>query len=218
MKKQSTESPPKAETSSKVARLPLSEEAGGLALLKELKARGVGRLVPVPSENSFTGYAYPEAAAFYGAKDGAEAHRLEALASVGRLDRTPFDTYCVCRNCRSFHVKIEGSSDQCPKAHLRKIQMIHHYRCAWTAPESEFASGRDLICPKCRRLLETVGVDYDRPGLFYLCSQCGAKHPEEGLTAQCGVCKNSCPADDLPTQSVYAYVLKPEDAAGGAHD
>lgn len=197
----------------------IAEENHALALIREVRKKGLGRIAPTPSLEAPNGYFYPVAAEFYGVRDGSEVHRLKALANVGRLEKEIFDTFCVCMNCRDFRVRAWEECRSCLGAHLRRVELIHHYRCAWTAAETEFLKGHDYICPKCRRLLVMVGVDYDRPGRFYLCSACARKNPEDGVSAGCESCRRTFAADDLPTQMVYTYILKPEEAvvqSGGA--
>lgn len=190
------------------------DEERASVFLSEIRKKGLGRLEPVMSTNSRLGYVYPIVAEFCGVRDGSEIYWLESLVEAGRMTKDPFASFCLCPNCRDFRVRIGEECRTCPGAHLKRVDLLHHYRCAWIAPETDFLQGLQFVCPKCRRLLEQVGVDYDRPGRFYLCSVCVRRFPEDGLTARCESCRRSFPADDLPQETVFAYTVVTE-APGG---
>ena len=66
----------------------------------------------------------------------------------------------------------------CGGADLADEAIIHHYRCGCQQGESGFVHGTALVCPKCRRDLRHIGVDYGKPGLIVRCRDCGAGSAE----------------------------------------
>ncbi len=76
----------------------------------------------------------------------------------------------------------------CPtsgSANLREEYYLHHYRCGWQAPMSEFKQGYDLICPRCNVELTHFGKDYDKPGTMLICEESGEKFDEPDIEYIC---------------------------------
>lgn len=57
---------------------------------------------------------------------------------------------------------------------LSKSDLVLHYECRYLAPVEEFVTEKESVytCPKCKKVLQRVGIDYGRPGLGFKCMNC----------------------------------------------
>ena len=99
---------------------------------------------------------------------------LERLACSALLKRRHFMRTHTCDRCESHRLLAFEACRACGGADLADEAIIHHYRCGCQQGESGFVHGMALVCPKCRRDLRHIGVDYGKPGLIVRCRNCGA--------------------------------------------
>lgn len=144
-----------------------------------------------------------------------DAHDLEGLANAGLLATGDFfDRTHVCDECASARLITQEICPSCQSAKLTVEDLLHHYRCAWQAPRSEFrhtarseTPGRDLACPKCRREPRHYGVDYDAAGTVSTCDSCGKWSTEPEVRFRCGDCGHAMRGADAPQRDWYAFSL-----------
>jgi hypothetical protein len=130
----------------------------------------------------------------------AARQRLEALADLDLLRRHFFTRTHACGRCQSARLHAYEACPACGGGNLVDEPIVHHYRCGSQAPESRFADGRLLVCPKCRRELRHFGVDYGKPGIMVVCRGCGAAEDEPVANFVCLDCGSVTPsADSSPT-------------------
>jgi len=140
---------------------------------------------------------------------------LENLANAGLLATADFfDRMYVCNECASARLITQEVCPSCQSAKLTTEDLLHHYRCAWQAPRSEFRRtarsdtvGRDLACPKCRREPRHYGVDYDAAGTVSTCDSCGKWSTEPEVRFRCGDCGHAVPGADAPQRDWYRFSL-----------
>ncbi len=135
---------------------------------------------------------------------------LEHLARSGLLARRFFDRLHVCGNCGSARMPVREVCIACGSPELREESLIHHYRCAYQAPRSQFEDGQDLMCPKCNRILRHYGVDYDAPGLVEQCNQCNEIFSEADVAFICADCGTSTSGEDAESADWHHYDLTPD--------
>ena len=99
---------------------------------------------------------------------------LERLACSALLQRRHFMRTHPCDRCASHRLLAFEACRACGGSDLADEAIIHHYRCGCQQAESGFVHGTALVCPKCRRDLRHIGVDYGKPGLIVRCRNCGA--------------------------------------------
>jgi ribosomal protein S27E/GGDEF domain-containing protein len=85
--------------------------------------------------------------------------------------------------------------------------LVHHYRCGCQEPESHFVQSNILICPKCRRELIHLGVDYGKPGTAVTCRACGAVNSEPRIDFVCMDCYEVKPIVTSATTDWHHYDL-----------
>lgn len=96
----------------------------------------------------------------------------------------------ICPKCEDDRLIFAESCNYCDSSHLKDEDMLHHFRCAHIAPESEFVFDNELRCPKCKHFLRHIGIDYDRPAKVSLCLDCGATLLHPVMKVRCTLCDN----------------------------
>jgi len=187
-----------------------TEDMKRLHLLREMKKNQVAKLEPVYHLQSTTGYNYPLAARFFNTSDGLESLQLEILTQRKCFQKEFFDKILICPFCKNYNLNIRETCPNCKSADLKIVDMIHHYRCAYTGIEEEFRQGIRYICPKCHIELKNIGVDYDKPGQNYLCESCHTHSPEAETRGQCRACLQIFLVENALRHTMFSYLITEE--------
>jgi CheY-like chemotaxis protein len=139
--------------------------------------------------------------------DGEARLAAERLADRGLLERRFFERFHACGSCGSSRLNVREECPACRSAQLHEVALVHHFRCAYQAPEAAFARGPHLVCPKCRQHLRHYGSDYDRPGSAVACSGCGVVSPEPTVGFACLDCDAHTDGNAASKRDVFSYVL-----------
>ncbi len=134
---------------------------------------------------------------------------LERLAQAGLLKRRFFDRLHVCGDCGSSRLAAREVCTGCESPRLRDEPLIHHYRCGYQGPRSQYEDERSLVCPKCNRVLRHYGLDYDAPGHIKLCGQCGVSSSEPLVNFRCADCQRDTAGDDIGSIDWHHYDVTP---------
>jgi CheY-like chemotaxis protein len=132
---------------------------------------------------------------------------LEKLNARGHVELTFQDRVHVCDTCEGSRFNVREECPSCHSPHLEEASYIHHFRCAYQGPESDFQSGDQLICPKCSRRLSHFGSDYDRPGTVVTCKACSHSTSEPSVGFICGDCGTRTDGDAVQTRDVMSATL-----------
>lgn len=140
------------------------------------------------------------------------AGRLENISETattlfekGYLLRSFFDRIHVCPQCRSGHLSVREECHACMSANISEEIVVHHFQCAYEAPESRFKTEAGLECPKCARKLRHIGLDYDKPGSITHCNDCGSINDKPSVGFKCINCGTHSRPDQVPARTWYAY-------------
>lgn len=136
--------------------------------------------------------------------------QLELLAHLDLLRRRHFTRTHQCGRCDSARLNTCEACPQCGGADLLEESLVHHFRCGWQDGESHFTQGRILVCPKCRRELRHLGVDYDKPGIVVVCRACKATNSEPIVQFACLDCSAVTASADAASIDWYHYDLTEE--------
>lgn len=131
----------------------------------------------------------------------------DRLAEVGLLSRQFFDRLHVCPNCASSRLSVREECRECRHPRVAPQALVHHFRCAFQAPEPEFRQGDRLVCPKCGKELRHFGVDYDKPGAMVVCAKCGHADAEPAVGFLCLDCGAHSDAERVTTRDWFGYAL-----------
>lgn len=145
---------------------------------------------------------------FFSAPSAGEA--ADAMVSRGLLSKTFFDRVRFCSQCGSARLNAREECRACRSANLHQERLIHHFRCAYQAPESEFLTGKRLVCPKCSRELRHYGSDYDKPGEVFRCQDCGDVDSSPAVGFVCFDCGAHADGDAVGWRDIFGYALTDE--------
>ena len=135
------------------------------------------------------------------------------LADLDLLSRTFFGRTNQCAHCASARLNAFEACGKCGSANLRMEQLVHHYSCGAQGPESTFLDGERLICPKCRKELRHIGVDYDRPGSLFVCNACEDVSTDPDVHFVCLDCGKLTPSEGANTLDHFNYRITPDGVA-----
>jgi len=132
------------------------------------------------------------------------ARRLE---EYGFLDKKFIDRHHECPNCHSHRLNVREECPSCDSANIEEVALIHHYRCSYVGPETDFRQGKHLICPKCRQELLHYGSDYDRAGNGHSCHDCDEVSPEPSVGFMCHDCNTHTSGDVINHKDIFEFIL-----------
>lgn len=113
----------------------------------------------------------------------------------------------VCPNCGHSHLLFVETCPKCDSSNIHQESIIHHFRCANVSPESTYEHDGQLVCPKCKKELRHIGVDYDRPASMYYCNECGNSFLQSKMRVICSNCRAETSPDKLKVIDVWEYRL-----------
>ena len=131
----------------------------------------------------------------------------EELRDGGFLDMGFVDRLHVCDRCGSSRFNVREECPDCHSSNLSEEPYLHHFKCAYQGPESDFRRGDALICPKCRKELSHFSVDYDKPGTIVKCACCGHATSEPEVGFICLDCGAHSVADAMRTRDMHSFTL-----------
>lgn len=140
-------------------------------------------------------------------------NEAKKLTDKGLLAPSFFDRVHVCDGCGSSRFNVREECPECRASNLSEESYLHHFRCAFQGPESDFRRQDDLICPKCRRELSHFGHDYDRPGTLITCASCAHSTSEPTVGFICLDCGARTDGDRARTRDIASYALTDEASA-----
>jgi hypothetical protein len=134
-----------------------------------------------------------------------------ALARTGYLVKRFVDRVHDCTSCASSRIVVREECKGCRSANIKDVPILHHMRCGYQAPETDFLSTGELPrCPKCRMQLEHFSVDYDKPGHLTVCGACGRTDGSAAIGFSCLDCGTHHDASRITTRDVHAFELTDE--------
>ena len=113
----------------------------------------------------------------------------------------------VCPECGHSHLLFIECCPKCGSANIKQESIIHHFRCANVSPESTYDYDGQLRCPKCKRVLRHIGVDYDRPATMYSCGNCTNTFLTASMKVFCSNCREESTPGKLIPVDVWEYRL-----------
>lgn len=128
------------------------------------------------------------------------------------------DRIHTCPDCGESHLLFVECCPKCKSSNIHQEAIIHHFRCANISPESSYQWDGELRCPKCKKLLRHIGVDYDRPAVVYTCFECGNTFMRSNMRVVCTNCGLSTTPDQLVAVDINEYKLTNEGLKAFATD
>lgn len=135
----------------------------------------------------------------------------DQLLRLGYIRRTRFiDKIHVCPICNTSHLLFFETCPHCGSSDIVEESVIHHFRCANVSPEHTYQQDGELVCPKCKRQLRHIGVDYDRPSSIYTCKQCDETFMYPDMRVLCTHNRRQWRPTELKAVDVEEFEFTPE--------
>ena len=130
---------------------------------------------------------------------------LNAFSSQDYFSRQPIDKINICYDCNSSYLNFSECCTKCNSLDLKTEELVHHFRCAYVGPQSDFMKDEKLICPKCDHQLKHIGIDYDKPSEIHTCKSCNHSSQETKMKAKCVDCCKENELEQLVTYDIHEY-------------
>jgi len=119
-----------------------------------------------------------------------------------------------CPHCSSDQLCVSFQCQLCSSSNISRGTAIQHDYCGNIDLDHKYVSpDGSLLCRKCKKALNAIGVDYLRLGSYYKCGKCGALLPTISHHYQCFECGKASTQEELkiirlPIYSVNHEILK----------
>lgn len=178
--------------------------------------RGIKSLVPYPDQQSSIGYTWPVLSVNFVSHEEARALQIMEWAEKEQLVVPEFiDRVYLCGNCSSGFLLYREVCPHCSSANVQAEDIIHHFPCAHVGPVDDFRkqAGDMLVCPKCRKALRHIGVDYDKPSIVNHCQSCDKSFQDLYIKAKCVCCSNDTEVQYLISHNINEYKISSKGAS-----
>ena len=92
-----------------------------------------------------------------------------------------------CNSCGSLSLAQIFQCPSCENSKFQQTRLIEHFDCGNVSEESKYV---DEKCPKCKKGIKALGVDYKIFPNHYLCNKCEAVFPDLTTIYQCLKCEH----------------------------
>ncbi len=162
---------------------------------------------PIPSVQALSGYIFPALQPLFPKPDNGIFETLEYLETQRLLSGTFTGSAYSCTHCGCAFLNFFETCPDCGSSDLVTDELIHHFKCAYVGELSEYRQGNELICPKCDKTLNHIGVDYDKTSIVYHCNQCGNVFQEAGVMTSCYNCHRETEPENQVQRSIKSYTI-----------
>lgn len=159
------------------------------------------KILPEINPSQPLGYSYPLANEYFGA---AARELLEEMAADGLFEKEFIAKEVGCPRDQSINLSLKRHCPRCDATNLNKEELLEHISCGYVGPESSF---KERSCPKCKKKLAKVGVDYVKHGQQFVCQVCGHFFQEPVMKAICLRDKNVFLFAEAKEVNLYAYKM-----------
>ncbi|MBT3219346.1 MAG: hypothetical protein HN348_09670 [Proteobacteria bacterium] len=164
-----------------------------------------GVIRPQVDVGASVGFSYPSVGKYLGYEANIDLEYLQGRESQGLLRKEFYDRINLCPSCAHGAVNFREVCPNCSAANIGPEGVIHHFRCAYVAPESMFRQGPNLICPKCGHPLRSVGKDFERPSGVQHCNSCDELFVDPVVQGLCLSCGKRFPQENRVVATVYTF-------------
>lgn len=134
---------------------------------------------------------------------------LEELSREDILAKSPYDKLFRCPKCHSLNLRPQLLCPKCKSPNFIEGDVVVHYLCSHVDFEVRFRAKHtsSLICPKCRKPLRQIGIDFGKPGSAFRCLGCEDffHFPLERWI--CKHCDHGFPLNEASVEDLYSYHL-----------
>ena len=112
---------------------------------------------------------------------------IKDLESKNKLTKLENKREMSCSQCDSVKVIQIFYCPSCQRNDFKVAKIIEHFECGNFSVESEYVNDK---CPKCKKEIKALGVDYRVLKNRYLCNKCGEIFQELSSSFLCLKCEN----------------------------
>lgn len=92
-----------------------------------------------------------------------------------------------CNRCDSSSIIQLFHCQVCNSGNFRKGTLYEHFSCGNITPSETYKEDK---CPKCRKQIKILGVDYRQMEEYYICNDCGEQFTQLPYDFLCQSCSN----------------------------
>ncbi len=130
---------------------------------------------------------------------------MDQFSGQNYFKKRVVDKINLCHKCDSAFLNFSECCTHCSSIDLSSEELVHHFRCAYVGPLSDFKKGDHLECPKCNHKLKHIGIDYDKPSEINTCNSCNYSSQETKMKAKCVSCGHDNTLESLRTYNICEY-------------
>ncbi len=136
---------------------------------------------------------------------------LKSLINAGYVSKEPTQLKLACPACKSINLMINYLCQNCRASNFTRGNVLEHNKCGHSDLESNFQLENKLVCPKCRKELKLIGVDYFRVISALKCKECQNIFTIPEISYDCSQCGNSgFGLSDGSWNQMYNYEISAE--------
>lgn len=132
---------------------------------------------------------------------------VQKLWDVGIFKRKFHEKVLVCPSCLSPNVSNDYVCPNCNSIDIERKTLLEHTSCGNIDGVDSFLVEGGLLCPKCNKELIEAGVDYQKLGAWFQCTQCGKRSDMPSPIHRCRNCGHIFTIRDTGFVNAYAYRL-----------
>jgi CheY-like chemotaxis protein len=136
---------------------------------------------------------------------------LESLAKAGYILKQSTELILSCPKCNSRNIRLHYLCQNCNNSNFTKGDVLEHNKCGYSGLEDKFKDGDTLVCPKCRKQLKLIGVDYFRVEAAYTCAKCSHFFTTPDQRYNCNICgHDNFRISDGKWTELFTYRINPD--------
>lgn len=153
---------------------------------------------------------YPEVEQMVDGDPGVAKTLVQKLWDAGIFRRKLAEKVIVCPSCLSPNVSNDYVCPNCNSIDIDRKTLLEHSECGNIDNADNFLVEGGLLCPKCNKELVEAGVDYQKLGAWFQCTQCGKRTDMPSPIHRCRNCGHTFTIRDTGFVTLYAYRLGTE--------
>lgn len=107
-----------------------------------------------------------------------------------------------CKDCNSINIHHVFCCTRCNCENFGQTSLIEHFSCGNVSPQHDYDGD---ICPKCRKQIKIIGVDYRTLQNFNVCNDCNEVFPMPDQKFDCNNCHARFTFDEINWIQSKAY-------------
>jgi phage FluMu protein Com len=133
---------------------------------------------------------------------------LEKLEDIGVVIYKKGSSILQCNSCKGYLFCSRFFCNLCKSSDLVSGVVIEHDSCHNIDFDYKYVKAdSQLRCEKCNKILNAIGVDYSRIGVFFKCATCNTMLPTAEQQYLCLSCGKACPKDEVQISYLNEYLV-----------